>query len=76
VDLFVMPPNEQELLARLSGRGTDSPEVIELRMTNALEEMKHWSEYTHVMLSGTREDDSRRFVSLVTAERMKTSRFL
>lgn len=76
VDLFVMPPNEQELLARLSGRGTDSQEVIELRMTNALEEIKHWPEYTHVMLSGTREEDSRRFVSLVTVERMKTSRFI
>lgn len=74
VDLFVMPPNEEELLSRLSGRGTDSPEVIALRMRNALEEMNHWREYSHIMLSGTREEDYRRFVSLVTTERMRVSR--
>ena len=28
VDLFVMPPNEEELRRRLSGRNTDSEEVI------------------------------------------------
>ena len=31
VDLFVMPANEEELLKRLSGRGTDSAEVIALQ---------------------------------------------
>ena len=75
VDLFVMPPNEQELLSRLSGRGTDSNEVIALRMRNALEEMDHWKEYAHVMLSASREEDFRRFAALVTAERMRVSRF-
>lgn len=75
-DLFVMPPGEEELLARLSGRGTDSGEVIALRMRNALEEMAHWREYSHVLLSGTREDDFRRFAALLAAERMKSSRIV
>jgi guanylate kinase len=74
VDLFVMPPSEGELLARLSGRGTDSQETISLRMTNALEEMSHWRKYTYVLLSSTREEDYARFLALVTAERMKVSR--
>ena len=74
VDLFVMPPSEAELLARLSGRGTDSQETISLRMTNALEEMSHWRKYTYVLLSSTREEDYARFLALVTAERMKVSR--
>ncbi len=76
VDLFVMPPNGEELLSRLSGRGTDSPEVIALRMRNALEEMNHWREYSHIMLSATREEDYRSFVSLVTTERMRVSRIV
>ncbi len=74
VDLFVMPPSEAELLARLSGRGTDSQETISLRMTNALGEMSHWRKYTYLLLSSTREEDYARFLALVTAERMRISR--
>jgi len=76
VDLFVMPRNEEELLARLSGRGTDSEEVIALRMKNALGEMSHWPEYTYRLLSGDREEDYSRFKSLVIAERMRVCRLL
>lgn len=76
VDLFVMPPNERELHARLSGRGTDSAEVIELRMKNALEEMSHWRSYSYVLLSSTREEDYARFLALVTAERLRVSRMV
>lgn len=74
VDLFVMPPDEDELRARLSGRGTDSAETIALRMVNALDEMSHWSGYTYLLLSSTREEDYARFLALVTAERMRASR--
>ena len=74
IDLFVMPASEQELHARLSGRGTDSAEVIALRMKNALEEMRHWPEYTYRLLSGGREEDYSRFKSLIIAERMRVKR--
>ncbi|NCQ36337.1 guanylate kinase [bacterium] len=74
IDLFVMPASEEELHERLSGRGTDCAEVISLRMTNALEEMRHWPEYTYRLLSGSREEDYARFNSLITAERMRVSR--
>lgn len=74
VDLFVMPPSEAELHERLSGRGTDSADVIALRMTNALEEMGHWRAYSHRLLSSSRTEDYARFQALVTAERMRVSR--
>lgn len=74
VDLFVMPPSEEELLSRLSGRGTDSQETINLRMKNALDEMSHWPEYTYMLRSSTREEDYARFLSLVVAERLRVSR--
>ena len=74
VDLFVMPPDEEELRARLSGRGTDSEETIALRMANALDEMSHSGAYTYLLVSSTRDEDYARFLSLVTAERMRTSR--
>lgn len=74
VDLFVMPPSEDELRNRLTGRGTDSKEVIDLRMLNALEEMRHWPEYSYCLVSDTRESDYDRFKSLLTAERLRVSR--
>ena len=74
VDLFVMPPSEEELQSRLSGRGTDDSETIALRMTNALEEMSHWREYTYRLLSSTREQDYADFKALLAAERMRISR--
>lgn len=73
-DLFVMPPSEDELFQRLSGRGTDHPDVIALRMENALEEMGHWKSYTYQLLSSNREEDYARFQSLITAERLRVSR--
>jgi len=74
VDLFVMPKDNEELLARLSGRGTDSGEVIALRMKNALVEVSHWPEYTYRLLSGTQEEDFTRFKALIITERMRISR--
>ena len=74
VDLFVMVPSEEELYARLAGRGTDSAETIALRMQNALEEMQHWPSYTYRLVSSTREDDYARFRALLTAEQLRASR--
>ncbi len=74
VDLFVMPPNERELAARLKGRATDSDEVIELRLRNAIEEMAHWDEYQYRLVSATREEDYVRFKALLLGERLRVSR--
>ena len=76
VDLFVMPPSEDELYKRLSGRGTDSAEIISLRMTNALEEMKNWNRYAYCLLSTTKENDYAKFQALVTAECLRVARLI
>lgn len=72
--LFVMPPSQHELAERLSERNTDDPEVIQLRLQNAIEEMRHWPKYQHLLISNTREEDYLRFKSLLIAERMRISR--
>lgn len=76
VDLFVMPADERELKSRLTGRGTDSAEVIALRLRNAIEETRHWPEYTYRLLSASHEEDYARFKSLLVAERMRVGRIL
>ncbi len=39
VDVFIEPPSREELRARLLGRGTDLPEVVERRLRNAEREI-------------------------------------
>lgn len=74
VDVFIMPPSEDELLERLTGRATDTAQVIDLRMKNALNEMRHWRDYTYRLVSATREEDYTRFKALLTSERLRVSR--
>ncbi len=74
VDVFVMPPSLKELHRRLSGRGTESEEQLDLRLDNAREEIKHWRDYQYVITSGRPQDDRARFEAILDAERHRTSR--
>ena len=47
VDVFINPPSMEELRARLEGRGTDAPDVIERRLANAEGEMARAGEYMY-----------------------------
>ena len=75
-DLFVMPPSKGELRARLTGRGTDTDDIIALRMKNALDEIEHWPSYSYRLVSATREEDYTRFKSLIISERLRISRLI
>ena len=52
--ILILPPSEEELERRLRGRGTDSEEVIRLRLENAKKEMefaKTKGKYEHVIVN-------------------------
>ncbi len=51
LDIFIRPPSLDELRRRLERRGTDSPEVIERRLTNARAELAREGEYRHVVVN-------------------------
>jgi hypothetical protein len=36
--------------------------------------MKHWRDYSYLMISSTHEEDYARFLALVTAERLRVAR--
>ena len=74
VDIFILPPSREELKRRLSGRGTEDSDQLALRMTNALEEMRHWRDYGYTIVSGSHEADLHRFRAIVEGERCRTRR--
>jgi guanylate kinase len=51
VSVFILPPSIEELERRLRERRTDSPEVIERRLRDALSDMSHWDEFDYVIIN-------------------------
>ena len=51
VTIFILPPSHDELVRRLRSRGTDSDEVIERRLRDALSDMAHWEEFDYVVIN-------------------------
>lgn len=49
--IFIMPPSVDELKRRLTSRGADSPEVIERRFRDAVEDMSHWHEFDYAVVN-------------------------
>jgi guanylate kinase len=56
VRIFIAPPSEEALRARLIGRGTDSPEDVEKRLASAREELRAQREFPHVVRNDRLED--------------------
>jgi guanylate kinase len=54
--IFIAPPSDDALRARLVGRGTDSPEDVERRLQTAREELRALGEFPHVVYNDRLED--------------------
>jgi guanylate kinase len=51
ITVFILPPSREELERRLRSRGTDTDEVIERRLRDALSDMSHWHEFDFVIFN-------------------------
>ena len=49
--VFILPPSRAELEARLRNRKTDSEQVIERRLRDAVADMSHYSEFDRVVVN-------------------------
>lgn len=65
--LFVMPPNAAELKKRLEKRGTESPEIIRMRLERALEEARGIEEYDFIVINDKLEECVRHMHALIQA---------
>ena len=51
IDFFILPPSKTELKRRLVKRGRDNNKEIKLRLSYAIDEMKHFNEYKYVLIN-------------------------
>ena len=51
VTIFILPPSWDELRSRLERRGEDSPQVIEVRLENAAQEMAQVHQFDFVIIN-------------------------
>lgn len=74
VTLFLAPPSLAELERRLRKRGADSEKAIARRLRAAKRELRQWSRFDYMLLSGSRESDLRRALAIIDAEKMRCVR--
>lgn len=75
-DVFIMPPDLDELRRRLVKRGSETHEQIELRLTNAAREMQLWRDYRYTIISLSIEEDLTKFRHIMGAERYLSRRLI
>ena len=74
--IYVLPPDYETLLARIRGRGTETEEVIQKRMTEAKTEIKTFPKYDYVVINRENgiDEAAHDVLSILYAETMRTSR--
>jgi guanylate kinase len=75
-DVFIMPPDLEELRKRLLKRGTETAQQIDSRLDTAAREMEHWRDYRYTIISGSVEEDLRRFREIMEAESYLSRRLI
>jgi len=67
-DVFIMPPDLEELRRRLHKRGTETEQQINRRLETAAREMELWRDYRYTIVSGSVEEDLEKFRHIMAAE--------
>jgi guanylate kinase len=75
-DVFIMPPDLDELHRRLTKRGTETESQINVRLQTAAREMELWRDYRYTIISRSMEEDLQKFRQIMGAERILSSRLI
>lgn len=72
--VFLVPPNFKELEQRLVTRGTESRELVEQRISKAVEEMRQIRYYDYVVENDEVDNAARKVKNIIESEHLKVSR--
>ncbi|OBA39957.1 guanylate kinase [Gordonia sp. 852002-50816_SCH5313054-c] len=65
ITVFLAPPSWDDLVERLAGRGTETPEAAQRRLETARTEMDAQGEFDHVVVNNEVDSAARQLVSLL-----------
>lgn len=71
--IFILPPSMAELRKRITGRGTELPEDIAIRMTGALKEVSYIDKYDYVVVNDKLKEAVSRVKAIMVAEHSRVS---
>lgn len=71
--IFILPPSFQVLADRLTGRGTDSPEVINKRLNKARSEIEQAFSFDYIVVNHDLLEAEADLLAIITAQRLKQS---
>lgn len=70
IGLYILPPSLDELRRRLTGRGTDSEEVIARRLAAAREDISHALEFDYLVVNDQFDQALDELLTIVRAARL------
>ena len=73
VKIFMIPPTLEELRRRLEGRGTESAEVIEGRLTRARQEYEEADFYDYIIVNDDIDRAAQELSAIITAEHCRAA---
>ncbi len=73
VFIFILPPSMAELRRRITGRGSETKEVIDLRMSKTLGEIAYVDQYDYCVINGQIQEAVDRVKAIIIAEHSKVS---
>lgn len=72
--IFILPPSMSELRKRITGRGTETEEAINLRLSQTLKEVSYIDKYDYCVVNGELEEAVARVKAIITAEHSRVSK--
>ena len=73
VFIFILPPSMSELRKRITGRGSETEESLELRLAETLNEIAYIDKYDYCVVNGELQDAVNRVTAIIMAEHSRVS---
>jgi len=73
ISIFIMPPSLEELKRRLSGRGTETADLVEKRLNSALSEIRRAEEYDYIVVNDDLEKAVKDVATVIGSEKLRLS---
>ena len=72
VAVFILPPSREALLLRLTARGQDDKQIIERRMSEAVDELSHYLQSEYIVVNDDFDQALDELQCIVESQRLRT----